>query len=171
MESPSLWALFSFILVCSIRLSPAFMEVFFLWAETAQMLKPLHNPRGLSVSPDSCLCDWGWRSLCSEYIDSPSPAPALPLGPYLLETPLLVIKWVLMFWWSCPCPDEGCLSADRAHSTDTLHKPEICIGCVFLLLPFFFFKSEVGEAGKMPINEIYLHFKYIQIGTEPSITS
>ena len=36
---------------------------------------------------------------------------------------------------------------------------------------FFFFKSEVGEAGKMPINEIYLHFKYIQIGTEPSITS
>ena len=31
--------------------------------------------------------------------------------------------------------------------------------------------SEVGEEGKMPINEIYLHFKCIQIGTEPSVTS
>lgn len=37
----------------------------------------------------------------------------------------------------------------RAHTTDILSKPEICIDCLFLL----FLKKIEG-----PINEIYLHF-------------
>lgn len=52
--------------------------------------------------------------------------PPLPLGPHLLETPLACdqVSFDVLMALSLPC-------------TDTLYKPEVCIGCVFLLLLLF----------------------------------